>query len=195
MITLASASPRRRELLARLVPDFQVVPSDVDEALEHPVSPDNVAALALRKARAVAPRVGGVVLAADTVVVVDGDPLGKPGDAEHARAMLRRLRGRPHIVITGLAVVDAGEDRSEATAVVSEVLMRDYPDSVIDAYVASGEPLDKAGAYAIQGAGAGLVAGWIGSYSNIVGLPLEATAGLLGRFGVSLTSPGIGSPA
>jgi septum formation protein len=195
VITLASASPRRRELLARLVPEFRVVPSDIDEALEHPVSPDNVAALALRKARAVAPLVGGVVLAADTVVVVDGDPLGKPGDAAHARAMLRRLRGRPHIVITGLAVVNAAEDRAEATAVVSEVLMRHYADSVIDAYVASGEPLDKAGAYAIQGAGAGLVGGWIGSYSNIVGLPLEATAGLLGRFGVGLTSPGIGSPA
>ncbi len=195
MITLASASPRRRELLARLVPDFRVVPSEVDEALEHPVSPDSVAAVALRKARAVAPRVGGVVLAADTVVVVDGDPLGKPANPNEARAMLRRLRGRPHTVITGLAVVDAEEDRAEVTAVVSEVLMRDYADSVIEAYVASGEPLDKAGAYAIQGAGAGLVGGWIGSYSNIVGLPLEATAGMLCRFGVSLTSPATGSPA
>lgn len=195
MITLASASPRRRELLARLVPDFRVVPSEVVEVLEHPVNPDSVAALALRKARAVAPWVGGVVLAADTVVVVDGDPLGKPAGPDEARAMLRRLRGRPHTVITGLAVVDAEEDRAEATAVVSEVLMRDYADSVIEAYLASGEPLDKAGAYAIQGAGAGLVGGWIGSYSNIVGLPLEATAGLLGRFGVSLTSPATGSPA
>jgi septum formation protein len=195
VITLASASPRRRELLARLVPDFRVVPSEVMEVLEHPVNPDSVAALALRKARAVAPWVGGVVLAADTVVVVDGDPLGKPAGPAEARAMLRRLRGRPHTVITGLAVVDAEEDRAEATAVVSEVLMRDYADSVIEAYLASGEPLDKAGAYAIQGAGAGLVGGWIGSYSNIVGLPLEATAGLLGRFGVSLTSPATGSPA
>jgi septum formation protein len=195
VITLASASPRRRELLARLVTDFRVVPSEVEEALEHPVSPDSVAALALRKARAVAPRVGGVVLAADTIVVVDGDPLGKPAGPNEAKAMLRRLRGRPHIVITGLAVVAAEEDRSEATAVVSEVLMRDYADSVIEAYVASGEPLDKAGAYAIQGVGADLVGGWIGSYSNIVGLPLEATAGLLGRFGVSLTLPATGSPA
>jgi septum formation protein len=195
VITLASASPRRRELLARLVPDFRVVPSEVVEVLEHPVNPDGVASLALRKARAVAPRVGGVVLAADTVVLVDGDPLGKPAGPDEARAMLRRLRGRPHTVITGLAVVDAEEDRAEATAVVSDVLMRDYADSVIEAYVASGEPLDKAGAYAIQGAGAGLVGGWIGSYSNIVGLPLEATAGLLGRFGVSLTLPATGSPA
>ncbi|MGH7310809.1 MAG: Maf family protein [Candidatus Rokuibacteriota bacterium] len=195
MITLASASPRRRQLLARLVPDFQVVPSGVDESLDHPVSPDAVAALAMRKARAVAPRVGGLVLAADTVVVVDGDPLGKPLDAGEARAMLRRLRGGSHVVITGLAMVDTGAHRAEATAVVSEVMMRDYADSVIEAYVASGEPLDKAGAYAIQGAGAGLVGGWIGSYSNIMGLPLEATAGLLGRFGVPLTSPGSGSPA
>lgn len=196
MITLASASPRRRELLARLVPEFQVVPSEVDEALDHPVGPDSVAALAMRKARAVAPRVGGLVLAADTVVVVDGDPLGKPVDAAEARTMLRRLRGRTHTVITGLAMVDtSGAHRAEATAVVSEVMMRDYADGVIEAYVASGEPLDKAGAYAIQGAGAGLVGGWIGSYSNIVGLPLEATAGLLGRFGVALTSPGSEAPA
>ncbi len=195
MITLASASPRRRELLARLVPEFQVVSSEVDESLDHPVGPDTVAALAMRKAQAVAPRVGGLVLAADTVVVVDGDPLGKPLDAAEARAMLRRLRGRSHTVITGLAMVDTGGHRAEATAVVSEVMMRDYADSVIEAYVASGEPLDKAGAYAIQGAGAGLVGGWIGSYSNIVGLPLEATAGLLGRFGVALTSSGSEAPA
>lgn len=173
------------------------MPSEMEEALEHPVDPDAVAALALRKAQAVAPRVGaGLVLAADTVVVVDGDPLGKPADPDEARAMLRRLRGRPHTVITGLAVVDVAGSRAESTAVVSEVLMRDYADSVIEAYVASGEPLDKAGAYAIQGAGAGLVGGWIGSYSNIVGLPLEATAGLLGRFGVALiSSPATGSPA
>jgi septum formation protein len=195
VITLASASPRRRELLARLVPEFQVVPSEVDESLARPVVPEAVAALALRKAQAVAPRVGGLVLAADTVVVVDGDPLGKPSDAAEARAMLRRLRGRSHTVITGLAIVDAGVRRAEQTSVVSEVMMRDYADSVIEAYVACGEPLDKAGAYAIQGAGAGLVGGWTGSYSNIVGLPLEATAGLLGRFGVSLTSPGSGAPA
>jgi septum formation protein len=195
VITLASASPRRRELLARLVPEFQVVPSAVDESLDHPVGPDTVAALAMRKARAVAPLVGGLILAADTVVVVDGDPLGKPQDPDEARAMLRRLRGRPHTVITGLAMVDSGGPRAASTAVVSEVLMRDYADSVIEAYVASGEPLDKAGAYAIQGAGAGLVGGWIGSYSNIVGLPLEATADLLGRFGIPLTSPGIESPA
>lgn len=172
-----------------------MVPSEVDESLDHPVGPDAVAALAMRKARAVAPRVGGLVLAADTVVVIDGDPLGKPLDAAEARAMLRRLRGRSHAVITGLAMVDTGADRAEATAVVSEVMMRNYADSVIEAYVASGEPLDKAGAYAIQGAGAGLVGGWIGSYSNIVGLPLEATAGLLGRFGVPLTSPASESPA
>jgi septum formation protein len=192
---MASASPRRRELLARLVREFHVVPSEVEESLAQPVCPDAVAALALRKAQAVAPRVSGVVLAADTVVVIDGEPLGKPTDADEARAMLRRLRGRPHTVITGLAVVDAGVHRAETAAVVSEVLMRDYADSVIEDYVASGEPLDKAGAYAIQGVGGGLVGGWIGSYSNIVGLPLEATAGLLGRFGVALTSPGTGSPA
>jgi septum formation protein len=186
VITLASASPRRRELLARLVPEFQVVPSAVDESLDHPVGPDTVAALAMRKARAIAPRVGGLILAADTVVVVDGDPLGKPQDPDEARAMLRRLRGRPHTVITGLAMVDSGGPRAASTAVVSEVLMRDYADSVIEAYVASGEPLDKAGAYGIQGRAGAFVTRIAGSYSGIMGLPLAETVELLQKFDIAV---------
>jgi septum formation protein len=148
-----------------------------------------VADVALRKARAVAEgRSAGIVLGADTVVVIDGRALGKPVDAGQARAMLRQLRGRIHEVITGVAVVAAASDRARTVAVVSQVFMRDYTDAQIEAYVAGGEPHDKAGAYAVQGQGGALVGGWVGSYSNIVGLPLEATARLLGEFGVSLTA-------
>jgi septum formation protein len=138
----------------------------------------------------VARRVGeGVVLGADTVVVVDDVALGKPADADDARAMLRRLRGREHEVITGVAVVDARTGRSQATAVVSRVRMGYYAEADIEAYVATGEPLDKAGAYAIQGRGGSLVAGLQGSFSNVVGLPLEETAGLLAAFGVPVSAP------
>jgi septum formation protein len=190
-LILASASPRRRELLARLGVPFTVVPSEIDERLDGPPTPAAVAALALAKARAVAARAAeGVVLGADTVVVVDGVALGKPRDAEDARAMLRRLRGRPHEVITGLAVVEASTGREASDAVVTRVVMAGAGDEAIDAYVATGEPLDKAGAYAIQGRGAELVAGFVGSYSNVVGLPLHATAALLRRFGIALSVPG-----
>lgn len=156
------------------------------------MGPDPVAEVALRKARAVATgRSAEIVLGADTVVVIDGRALGKPADPGQARAMLRLLRGRVHDVITGVAVVAA--DTSRTRAVVSQVFMRDYTDAQIETYVAGGEPSDKAGAYAIQGQGGALVGGWVGPYSNIIGLPLEATARLLGEFGVSLT-PWAGLP-
>jgi nucleoside triphosphate pyrophosphatase len=165
------------------------VPSDIEEALPAGPIAQAVARLALDKARAVATRVGeGVVLGADTVVVVDGRPLGKPVDPAEARAMLRRLRGREHEVITGVAVVDARTGRAESAAVVSRVRMAEYDEGAIEAYVATGEPLDKAGAYAIQGQGGTLVADLQGSFSNVIGLPLEETAGLLRAFGVPLSA-------
>jgi septum formation protein len=167
-----------------------VVPSDVEERLAPGPLAEAVAGLALDKARAVAARArDGVVLAADTVVAVDGEALGKPAGPDHARAMLRRLRGREHEVITGVAVVDARSGRAERTAVTSRVRMADYGEPEIDAYVASGEPLDKAGAYAIQGRGGALVAGLEGSFSNVVGLPLAETARLLAAFGVVVSAP------
>jgi len=176
--------------LRALCPDFTVLPSEVDETLGPGPLTEAVARLAFEKARAVAARVGaGVVLGADTVVTIDGDALGKPAGPDEARAMLRRLRGREHEVITGVAVVDAGSGRAERTAVTSRVRMADYGEREIEAYVASGEPLDKAGAYAIQGAGGVLVAGFEGSYSNVVGLPLEETARLLAAFGVAVNEP------
>lgn len=196
MLILASASLRRRELLELLCPAFEVIASEIEETLAGPPTPEAVAQLALDKAQVVARRVRkGVVLGADTLVVVDDEALGKPASPARARAMLQRLRGRAHQVTTGLAAVDAETGRSATTAVVSQVLMRDYTDALIDAYVASGEPLDKAGAYAIQAQGGQLVAGWVGSYTNIVGLPLAATRRLLAQFGVPLSPESTGSHA
>jgi nucleoside triphosphate pyrophosphatase len=166
------------------------VPSAVDETLAPGPPEQQARRLALDKARAVAARVAaGVVLGADTIVVVDGEALGKPADAADARRMLRALRGREHEVITGLAVVEAFSGRSETAAVVSRVRMADYDEAAIDAYVATGEPFDKAGAYAIQGHGGALVAGLQGSFTNVVGLPLEETARLLAEFGVAVSAP------
>jgi septum formation protein len=125
-------------------------------------------------------------------VVIDGQALGKPAGPDEARAMLRRLRGREHEVITGIAVVDARTGRSEATAVVSRVRMTEYGEAEIEAYLATEEPLDKAGAYAIQGRGGALVAGLEGSFSNVVGLPLEETARVLAAFGVAVSAPPAG---
>jgi septum formation protein len=183
-LILASQSPRRRELLRRIWGDFEVIPSDIDEVLESGPLADAVAGLAVRKARAVAERVGvGVVVGADTVVVIDGVVLGKPAGLEEAVEMLGRLRGRVHEVVTGVAVVEAGSGRSEATAAVSRVLMAPYSDATIAEYVASGSPFDKAGGYAIQDLNGALVDGVIGSYTNVVGLPVEATRRLLEGFG------------
>ena len=166
------------------------MPSEVEETLAPGPLSDAVALLALDKARAVAARVReGIVLGADTVVAIDGEALGKPAGPADARVMLRRLRGRPHEVITGIAVVDARTGRAERTAVTSRVRMAEYDDAALDAYVATGEPLDKAGAYAIQGVGGALVAGYEGSYSNVVGLPLAETARLLAAFGVAVSEP------
>ena len=169
---------------------FDVVAADVDETLDAVPLREAVARLALRKARAVAAsRPATVVLGADTLVVVDDRALGKPADADDARAMLRALRGRTHEVMTGVAVVDSASGRHAVETVVSRVTMAAYDEREIDAYVATGEPLDKAGAYAIQGLGGALVTGLEGSRSNVVGLPLAATAALLRRFGVVVSAP------
>jgi len=124
------------------------------------------------------------VLAADTVVVIDAMVLGKPVDSEAARGMLEQLRGREHQVITGVAVVDAHTGRVESTVAVSRVVMAAYSDATIAAYVASGAPFDKAGGYAIQDLDGALVDGVVGSYTNVVGLPVEATRRLLESFGI-----------
>jgi septum formation protein len=168
---------------------FSVRPSHIPE--EHPpgAPAEAVAAVALAKARATARALAGappaVVLGADTEVVLDGAYLGKPSDAADAVRMLRALRGRTHQVITGVALVaSAGGGREETAAVTTRVTMGDYRDADIDAYVATGEPLDKAGAYAVQGLGGRLVARVDGCFTNVVGLPLSTTRRLLEAWGV-----------
>ena len=179
-LVLASASPRRAELLREIGVPFEIIPSEIEEAWPPGTPRDTVTALALTKARSVAMRVGSaVVLGADTAVVLDGRVLGKPVSPEEARRMLRELRGRQHEVVTGVAVVEAPAGRETATAVVTRVLMREYSEAEIEAYVATGEPFDKAGAYAIQGAGGALVEKVEGCYTNVVGLPLTTTRRLL----------------
>jgi len=190
MLILASRSPRRRELLAHLGVPFRVVVPEVEEDAEPASSgqPEELAeALALAKAEAVARDEGeAVVIAADTIVV-DGDTiLGKPADGAAAAETLRRLRGKTHRVITGLAVVDAGSGRRAASHVVTTVHMRDYSNSEIADYVARGEPLDKAGAYAIQDERFHPVASYDGCYCNVVGLPLKALVILLRRAGLDI---------
>jgi MAF protein len=188
---LASRSPRRRQLLAHLGLPFRAVIPQVEEDMA-PVAtgrPEELAeALALAKAEAVASEEGeGIVIAADTIVV-DGEAiLGKPADSSDAAAMLRRLRGKTHRVITGLAVVDAGSSWRAASHVVTSVRMRPYSDAEIAAYVARGDPLDKAGAYAIQDEQFHPVASYQGCYCNVVGLPLKALATLLRRAGLDIT--------
>lgn len=182
-LVLASASPRRHELLRQLGLEFSTRVPEVDE---QPLPGEAPQAMALRlsraKASAVLPQLdsSAVVLAADTVVCVDDDLLGKPVDAADAASMLRRLSGRAHTVVTAVA---AGRGSDLRTAVSStHVWMRELDASEIDRYVASGEPMDKAGAYAIQGRGAAFVARIDGSYSGVVGLPLFETLALLAAF-------------
>ncbi len=153
--------------------------------------PDELAIrLARAKAQAVARELGrGLVLGADTVVVCDGALLGKPRDAVEAQAFLLRLSGRTHHVITGVALVEAETGRAEVAAATTAVRMRPFDAVEAAAYVASGEPMDKAGGYAVQGRGALLVAAIEGDYSNVVGLPLVTLAELLGRFGWKVWEP------
>lgn len=184
-ILLASASPRRLDLLRALGLTPEVRPADVDETLLPGEDPHEAAE---RLARAKAAKVAGgapagaVVLAADTIVVLDGEALGKPRDAEDARRMLRALRGRSHDVVTGVAL--ARDGRLVSGRETTEVVFAPMTDEEVDAYVASGEPADKAGAYGIQGKAAAFIERIEGSYSGVMGLPLFETAELLKEMGI-----------
>ena len=184
MIVLASGSPRRRQLLEMIGLEFRVVPPDVDETLGPSEQAEGyVTRLAREKATSVASREReAVVLAADTTVVLRGRVFGKPATPAEAVDMLRRLQGRKHQVMTAVAVtLDA---RVEHALDVTDVTFRPLTDTQIVAYVATGEPLDKAGAYAIQGKGAALVEGIRGDFFGVMGLPLRLALELLERFGV-----------
>jgi len=185
-LLLASASPRRRRFLERLGLQFTVAPADVNEAQLADEKPEAfVLRLALDKARAVATNnAGAVVLAADTAVVLGDVILGKPDDPAAAVEMLMRLAGRTHMVWTGYAVVGVEREKELARAVCTEVRFVDFDRATAAAYVATGEPLDKAGSYGIQGRGGCLVEGIVGSWSNVVGLPMAEVVADLRRLGV-----------
>jgi len=187
-ILLASASPRRRELLSSLGLHVLVVPSDVDEGDRPGYAPRDLASLhANAKADAVAARYGShVILAADTVVDVDGASLGKPLDPAEAAAMLRRLSGREHLVHTAYALVDGASGRRLGGSETTRVRFHPLAEDEIATYVASGDPFDKAGGYGIQGRGAVLVAGIEGDFYTVMGLPLGAVARRLRELGYAL---------
>jgi septum formation protein len=184
-LILASGSPRREVLLSQIGVEFDVEPSGAAEAIPQGAPPRELAEqLAIDKARLVASRrESGLVIGADTVVVLDGRVLGKPADGTEAGDMLRALSGREHLVITGIAVVDAGSGRVRSDAVVTGVQFVPLSEEMIARYIATGEPMDKAGAYGIQGFGALLIERIDGCYFNVVGLPLRRLAELLGEFG------------
>ena len=189
-LVLASASPRRRDLLAKALEKsglgFRIVPSHADETRRRGEPPDAyVARIAETKARTVARRCPDAwVLAADTAVALDGTVLGKPADAADARGMLRRLSSRTHRVLTGFVLSDRTDDAGPARVVTSHVRFRTLSEAVIDAYLDTGEPFDKAGAYAVQGEGRALVDRVDGSLSNVIGLPLDEVGDALRAAGL-----------
>ena len=196
-LILASASPRRAELLRAAGVEFDILVAIVDESVRPGEAPEaHVRRLAENKARAVMPQAGDrSVLAADTVVVVDATILGKPSDSEDARRMLRRLSGRAHEVVTGVALAFRGRGSSpretasdvETVVAVTTVEFAELSDAEIAWYVASGEPADKAGAYAIQGLASRFVTRIEGSYSNVVGLPVAVVCHMCKRAGLLIS--------
>ena len=179
-VILASASPRRRELLRLVGIDHEIRPADIDESYLPGERPNaHAERLARGKAETIASVAGPevVTIGSDTIVVVDGDVLGKPRDRHHAKEMLRRLSGRSHVVMTGVAVAWRGQTLSGVEEV--GVTFRDLSDDEIDLYIDTGEPMDKAGAYGIQGFGATIVARVDGDYFAVMGLALNRLARLL----------------
>ncbi len=187
-IILASASPRRQELLANLGLKFEVKVSEVDETLdENMPAAQQVEKLAERKASVVAAQSTiGLVIGADTLVVLGGKPLGKPADREEAVQMLKSLQGRSHEVFTGLAVIDAATGQSVVTHQATAVRFKPLSSEQIQRYVDTDEPMDKAGAYAVQGKASIFIDSIRGCYFNVVGLPVAKLADALRMFGVEI---------
>ena len=183
-LVLASTSPRRRWLLEKLGRAFDVLPPEVAELARTGEAPGAFAQrMAEEKAADVAARRADAwILAADTVVALDSEALGKPANAPDAARMLRALAGRAHTVFTGVALLMPGGDRAECMVIATPVVFRPLADAEIRAYLATGEPFDRAGAYAIQGEGAHLIDRVEGSYTNVIGLPLPEVAAWLRRW-------------
>lgn len=184
-VILASQSPRRIELLKTVIKNFRIVPSKIDEVCDINLSPEENAVLLGRgKATWVAKHhPHNLVIGADTMVVLKNKIIGKPTDAENARQILRQLSGQEHKVITGVAVVHS---KIFSAVSISRVRIKALTPNEINSYVESGEPMDKAGAYAIQGEGSFLVESYSGSYSNIIGLPMDLLKDLLQKLNFSI---------
>ncbi|HXX58545.1 MAG TPA: nucleoside triphosphate pyrophosphatase [Thermodesulfovibrionales bacterium] len=187
-LILASASPRRREILEKTGLIFKVVAGDYEEEMDRGVSPRKLArVLSREKARAVASRCrDAIVIAADTFIIFRGSLFGKPETEREARRMLKILSGRSHSVVTGFTVIDTETGKAVSRSVETKVFIKKLAMKEIDAYVRSGEPLDKAGGYAIQGLGSVIVKRIEGDYYNVVGLPLNALVETLKMFGISV---------
>ena len=184
-VILASQSPRRVELLKSVIKNFRVIPSKIDEAFDINLSPEeNAILLGRKKAASIAQlHPHHLVIGADTLVVLENKIIGKPTDAENARQILRQLSGKEHEVITGVTVVHS---ETFSAASISRVRIKALTSNQIHSYVESGEPMDKAGAYAIQGKGFFLVENYGGSYSNIIGLPMDLLKDLLQKLNFSI---------
>ena len=183
-IILASASPRRKELLQQIGVKFEIIPSQTSEDIEKELSPrETVRVLAQRKADAIASvRPEALVIGADTVINLNDEKLGKPGSYQRAKEMLASLSGRTHQVVSGVAMVCLLRNIHDIFDVTTDVTFGVLSDDLIEKYVETGEPLDKAGAYAIQGGGAILVQSIKGSYCNVVGFPIFEIAEALSRY-------------
>ena len=186
-VILASQSPRRVELLKTIIKNFQVIPSNIDETCKSNLSPEENAVFLSRKKAAWVSKdhPHSLVIGADTLVVLENKIIGKPVDTEDACQILHRLSGREHKVITGVAIIHS---KTISSFSISRVRIKHLTQSEIISYVDSGEPMGKAGAYAIQGQGSFLVESYEGSYSNIVGLPVDMLKILLKKFNFSLNS-------
>jgi len=187
-IILASASPRRKELLEKIGLRFEVEPSNYEEDMHSGLEPHEFAQkISLEKAKVVASKhKNSIVIAADTFVVFGGKILGKPHTEKEAREMLKAISGKSHSVITGFSIIDTGENKTLSKSVETKIYIRKLTLAKIDAYVKSKEPLDKAGAYAIQGLGAVFVEKIEGDYFNVIGLPLSALTEALKEFGINI---------
>jgi len=187
-IILASASPRRVELLEKIGLRFKVEPSNYEEDMHSELEPHEFARkISLEKAEAVASKhKNAIVIAADTIIVFGSKILGKPHTENEARKMLETINGKSHSVITGFSIIDTGKNKTLSKSVETKIYIRKLTLAEIDAYVSSKEPLDKAGAYAIQGLGAVIVEKIEGDYFNVVGLPLSALTEALKEFGINI---------
>lgn len=187
-VILASASPRRKELLEKIGLRFEVEPANYPEDTHSGLEPHELARkISLEKAKAVASKhKNAIVIAADTFIILGGRILGKPHTAKEAHKMLETINGQPHSVITGFSIIDTGTSKTLSKSVETRVYIRKLTPAEIDAYVKSKEPLDKAGAYAIQGLGAVFVEKIEGDYFNVIGLPLSALTEALKEFGINI---------